>query len=124
MSLIAHASNHLNEVHNLFEHSSPAGSPQVIALNKDIPEPQAWDLTRFKELLIQWIVTMHISFSQVEYEAFRSLLLCLNNQLASHLPSSGNTIRNWIMDDFKRRQDVIKKDIYLSKSLIHFSFDM
>ena len=28
------------------------------------------------------------------------------------------------MDDFKRRQDVIKKDIYLSKSLIHFSFDM
>src|SRR5438270_2396318 len=28
------------------------------------------------------------------------------------------------MEDFKQRQDLIKKDICLSKSLIHFSFDM
>ena len=117
MSSTAHASNHLNEVHNLFEHGSPAGSPQVIALNKDIPEPYSWDLTRFKELLIRWIVTMHISFSQVEYEAFRSLLLCLNSQLASHLPTSGNTIQSWIMEDFKQRQNQIKKELQLSKSL-------
>ena len=124
MSSTAHASNHLNEVHNLFEHGGPAGSPQVIALNKDIPEPYSWDLTQFKELLIHWIVTMHISFSQVEYKAFRSLLLCLNSQLASHLPTSGNTIRSWIMEDFKQRQNQIKKELQLSKSLMHFSFDI
>ena len=28
------------------------------------------------------------------------------------------------MEDFKQRQDLIKRDICLSKSLIHFSFDM
>src|SRR6059058_4603780 len=95
---------HLNCTHQLFQHGSALSITETTAL---IPQ-QAWDLTQFKELLIRWIVTMHISFSQVEYEAFRSLLLCLNSQLASHLPTSGNTIRSWIMEDFKQRQNQIK----------------
>src|SRR4051794_4432154 len=67
---------------------------------------------------------MHIFFSQVEYEAFRNLLLYLNSGLALYLPSSGNTIRNWIIEDFKQRQDRIKKELHLSRSLVYFSFDM
>ena len=67
---------------------------------------------------------MHISFSQVENEAFRGLLLYLSAALATYLPSSGTTIRNWIMEDFKQRRQKIKKDLHLSKSLVHFSFDM
>src|SRR5437764_13761689 len=119
MTTTAHANKHLNEVHQLFD-------PSLVSKNTLVPGPasSSWDPIRFKELLIRWIVTMHISFSQVEYEAFRSLLLYLNGQLASHLPTSGNTIRNWIMEEFRQRQELIKKEICFSKSLIHFSFDM
>ena len=67
---------------------------------------------------------MHISFSQVENEAFQSLLLYLSATLASYLPSSGTTIRNWIIEDFKQRRTQIKKELHLSKGLVHFSFDM
>jgi hypothetical protein len=52
------------------------------------------------------------------------LLLYLSAALASYLPTSGTTIRNWIMEDFKQRRKQIKKDLHLSKSLVHFSFDM
>ena len=119
MTTTAHANKHLNEVHQLFDPSLASKDTLVLG-----PASSSWDPIRFKELLIHWIVTMHISFSQVEYEAFQSLLLYLNSQLASHLSTSGNTIRNWIMEDFKQRQHQIKKELHLSKSLIHFSFDM
>jgi hypothetical protein len=122
-SSTSHASDHLKDIHHLVEH----GAASSVASSEEVPELNGlglFDLAQFREILIRWIVIMHISFSQVEYEAFRSLLLYLNADIASHLPSSGNTVRNWIMEDFKRRRGQIKKEIHLSRSLVHFSFDM
>ena len=81
----SHVNSYLNEVHQLYEHGS------LLPITSSIP---ILDFAQFKEFLIHWIVNKHISFSQVENEDFRNLLLYLNSQLGSHLPSSGNTIRN------------------------------
>jgi len=37
---------------------------------------------------------------------------------------SGDTIRNWILTEFKRRQNEIKFQLQASKGLIHLSFDL
>ena len=113
-----HASEHLRDTHQIRD---AAG---VTSESGQGPPAETFDFTRFKELLIRWIVTMHISFSQVEYEAFQSLLSYLHPSILSYLPTSGNTIRAWVLDNFKQKQAHIKKELHLSKSLVHFSFDM
>jgi len=42
----------------------------------------------------------------------------------SHIPSSGNTIRKWIIDDFKERRQKVQAEFSQGKGLVHFSFDM
>ncbi len=82
------------------------------------------DFEQLKQRLIEWIVVMHISFSQVENEWFRQFLEILSPRLSSWIPKSGNTVRNWIVTEFKRRQKDIKAQLKTSKSSIHLSFDM
>jgi hypothetical protein len=122
----SHPSNHLRDIHEVTK-----DGPAATDVSSDIESApntrytgSRFDFDHFKVLLVRWIVIMHISFSQVENEAFRSLLLCLSAILASHLPTSGTTIRNWVMEDFKQRRKQIKKELHLSKNLVHFSFDM
>jgi hypothetical protein len=70
------------------------------------------------------VIVMHISFSQVENPAFQQLLFYLYAALTSLLPASDNTVRQWIINDFKQRRGQIRKELHLSKSLIHLSFDL
>src|SRR6266850_6839217 len=122
-STTSHAITHLRDDHKLDENGPISVASDIQSTSGDIAL-SSFDLDHFKDLLIRWIVIMHISFSQVENEVFRSLLLCLSAAIAPYLPTSGMTIRNWVMDDFKQRRKQIKKMLHLSKSLVHFSFDM
>jgi hypothetical protein len=114
-----HAAGHLLEAHELSKQGP-------VAKNDDNePSPSSsFCFERFKQLFIRWIVLMHISFSQVENPAFQELLFYLCAVLAGFFPTSGNTVRQWILNDFKRRKDQIKKELHRSKSLIHLSFDL
>lgn len=40
------------------------------------------------------------------------------------LPSSGNTIKNWIIDQFHHNQQALARSFTRSKSKIHFTFDI
>jgi hypothetical protein len=82
------------------------------------------DFGLLKQRLIEWIVVMRITFSQVENEWFRRFLEVLSPKLTSWIPRSGDTIRNWILTEFKRRQNEIKSQLQASKSLIQMSFDL
>src|SRR6266536_6510172 len=66
---------------------------------------------------------MHITFSQVENETFRALLLCLYTALEVYLPSSGYTIKNWLLEEFKRKKSILKEELRISKSLIYLTFN-
>jgi hypothetical protein len=92
-----------------------ATATQARLLARDLP---------FKDRLVQWIVVCHIAFTQVENPFFRALLLALSTSVASLLPRSHNTVREWIMADFALRKTEIKKMLHESKSDIHYSFDL
>jgi hypothetical protein len=110
-----HVARHLLKVHKLAEHGSTAEDSRLTS---------RFDFEQFKKLLIQWVIVMHISFSQVENPAFQELLFYLCAALTSLFPTSGNTVRQWIINDFKQRRGQIRKELHLSKSLIHLSFDL
>ena len=123
---------HLNQEHNLTENGPirPTFKLQV-APTEDIKSDSSVlgflpiiDFERLKQRLIEWIVVMHITFSQVENEWFRRFLEVLSPSLANWIPQSGNTVKNWILTEFKRRQKEIRNQLQISKSRIHLSFDL
>jgi hypothetical protein len=82
------------------------------------------DYERLKQKLIEWIVVMHIAFSQVENEWFRDFLGVFNKKLVDWIPKSGDTVRKWIVADFDARKNDIRQQLCKSKSSIHLSFDL
>ena len=82
----------------------------------------------FKLRLITWMVKKHISYSQVEDEDFRKFIdSCSLGAVSAEalLPRSGNTIRSWILDEYKRRKiHLCKKVLAHAASLVHISFDL
>ena len=138
-----HLKNHLESDHSITEMSSRADESNASTIvntrttdaseetQSEPPDDNTvikWT-TRFtfktlKQRLIQWIVVMHISFSQVENDWFRDFLAVFNTKLAALIPKSGNTVRVWIMQDFQRRRSDIEKQLKESRSLIHLSYDL
>jgi hypothetical protein len=110
-----HVAMYLLKVYELAEHGSTA---------KDNKLTLRFDFEQFKKLLIRWVIVMYISFSQVENPAFQEFLFYLCAALTSLFPTSGNTVQQWIINDFKQRQGQIRKELHLSKSLIYLSFDL
>ena len=78
----------------------------------------------FHTTLIHWIVCMHIPFSIVENTFFQNFISTISSTIASMLPLDGDTIRGWIMGEFQLKKAEIKRSLHISKSLIHFSFDL
>jgi hypothetical protein len=75
-----------------------------------------FDLEKFKKVLATWVTVaaMHISFSQVEYESFRNLQHYFTKYPESfaYLPTSGTTIRTWIVEGFQRKKLKSKKSFF------------
>jgi hypothetical protein len=121
---------HLTDAHHITQ-NGPAAPASVIQLQitpaddnaiSIIPSFFNWELLKLR--LIEWIVVMHIAFSQVENDWFRRFLAVLSPSLEKWIPRAGNTVRAWILAQFERRQEDIKKQLHCSKSRIHLSFDL
>ena len=80
-------------------------------------------LDTFKVLLIQWIICCHIAFSQIENSYFRALITYLHSGLAQFLPTR-NTIRNWVLAEFRAQKAKLKQELRRARSKIHISFDI
>ena len=52
-----------------------------------------FDLDRFQELHIRWIVFCHIAFYQIENSYFRDLLAYFNPKMALWIPQAAKTVR-------------------------------
>lgn len=80
-------------------------------------------LDKFKLLLIRWMVFCHIAFSQVENNYFRSLLTFLSLSLGKLIPSR-NTLRGWVLTEYKARKGKMRRELRKARSSIHLSFDL
>lgn len=67
---------------------------------------------------------MHVALSMVEHHTFRDLILYIYPALRPFFAKTGNTIRRWILAEFKKQRVRVKEELALSKSMIHISFDL
>jgi hypothetical protein len=129
-----HASIHLNDKHGIHEHggqsTSPmqADSPSVIEqLCRRGQQARALvtevTVAKFRYLLLRWICCMHICLSIVQDDTFRDLIQYICLALSRFLVKSANTIRDWIMKEFKRQKIEIRRQIRQARSQVHISFD-
>lgn len=83
-----------------------------------------FNLHTFRYLLVRWVVTMHIAFSCVESDTFRDWVLYIAPALEPCLVRSGRTIRRWILWEFEKQRNYVKKQLATARSRIHISFDL
>lgn len=127
---------HMQKFHGITKSSKK--QPQIFeAISKDntIPSPvkrniinyliQSFQPAAFKTKLIWWIVYNNVAFDQVESQYFCEMMLEANSSLeqAGCLPTQ-NTIREWIMKDWRGYEGIITKVLRNSNSLVNISFDM
>lgn len=55
---------------------------------------------------------------------FRAFLQYLNADALAFLPTSENTIRQWIMRQYRNRKETIKNKLHAAKSKVHISCDL
>ena len=82
------------------------------------------NMTKFRYLLIRWIVMMNICLWVVEHESFREMMVHCCAGLEPYLVQSRKTIRRWILKEFKRQKAVIKDELANARSRIHISADL
>ena len=67
----------------------------------------------------------HISFVEVEDSDFQEMLKSLNGLVNDYLVKSGDTIRNWVEDDFIEAKRLIRDEVLARAiSKIHISCDL
>jgi len=71
--------------------------------------------TRFRYLLIRWIVCMHVALSIIEHHTFRDLMLYCCPAIEPFLVRTGTTMRKWVINEFVKQQLQIKKELEQSK---------
>jgi hypothetical protein len=75
--------------------------------------------------LTRWIVENHLPFTVVEDSNFRAMLGTLNDTIKDHAFKSGDTIRNWVQDEFVKAQNLVQTEVLdRAISKIHVSCDV
>jgi hypothetical protein len=77
----------------------------------------------FRSLFLQWIICCHIALIMVENPLFRKLIEFINHIILQFLPSSGNTLRQWVIEEYERQKTVKKEVLRKARSRITISFD-
>jgi hypothetical protein len=116
---------HLREAHGLVVDSSmraPQPMPRPGTIHGVI---QGVNIDDVRFHLIRWIVEKHVPFSVVEDQNFQKMISAMSQMTAAKLTTSGDTVRNWIEDEFITAKKVIVDDILpRALSKIHLSCDL
>ena len=81
------------------------------------------NIAKMKRCLIRWIASDHVSFIQIESEAFRDLLAVFSAQAIEVIPDTGDTIRAWTISLFKEKKAQLGELLSTSSFKVHVSFD-
>ena len=83
-----------------------------------------FNLHTFRYLLVRWVVTMHIAFSYIESDTFRDWVLYIALVLKPCLVRLGRIIRRWILWEFEKQRNYIKKQLATARSRIYINFNL
>ena len=121
------AQDHLRKQHDI-ETSTKA----LLALGNQNPNVQTEETAdtnaflinplRLKEKVIYWFACCHIPFQKVEHDSFKELLEELNPSALDFIPSA-DTVKNWVMDEFKNRKKELGEALVTCKAKIHLAYD-
>lgn len=125
---------HLESEHGVVKDGIRKKRPQIFdAFENNSSEDQAtinrlvtsFNPQTFRTALIRWMCYDNVKLRQVDTEPFCRMMLASNDglELAGCLPSR-NTVRAWIMDDWKRHKGVVTALLDSVKGQIHISFDL
>ena len=96
-----------------------AKAPQVKGLTTIV------NVDEFRYRLTRWMVNRHVAFVEVENSDFQDMLKSVNSSINDYLVRSGNTIRNWVEDDFIEAKRLIREEVIArALSKIHVSCDL
>ena len=82
------------------------------------------NIPAFRRELLQWIVTRQHSFIEVEDPHFQGMLLALNQSVEAYLVNCGDTIKNWLQEEFVKASACVKELLLTSQSRINISMDL
>lgn len=85
---------------------------------------QKVNVEAFRYHLLRWIVNKQVAFTEVEDEDFRQMLLCLSQAIEPYLVQCGDTVRNWVEEEYIRAKRQVKQHLGKAQSRIHISFDL
>src|SRR6266496_1729890 len=110
ISSTTHAGGHLRRVHDISireqgskTHAKKEGEAfrSQAKIGTFFKRAQPSNEHRFKSRLIEWVLRNRISFHQVETQPFRQMVEALRPEAVNILPSSANTLRKWLILQFK-----------------------
>ena len=60
----------------------------------------------------------------VKCDEFQALIQYINNTSSDWLPTSHNTVKEWVIRTFKQEQEHVKQSLQSAQSKVHFSCDL
>ena len=85
---------------------------------------QMVNLDTFRYHLIRWVVERYIPFTVVKDVNFQQMLWSLNATVKDHLVKNGDSVRNWIEDEFIKAKGTIREVLGKAKSKIYISCNL
>ncbi|OWT42457.1 hypothetical protein VFPPC_18512 [Pochonia chlamydosporia 170] len=111
--------NHLEEA---FSRMSQSANPLKRRRHDD--EPTDLNADKFEQLYVKWIADCGVALRMATRETFRAVLKFLNPGVLSILPTSHQTIREWVMRTFETQKRRMRQVLQSAVSRIHFTVDL
>lgn len=118
---------HLDAVHGIGNRksgkaaSSRESAARSAAQHAHLPVP--FNDREYKRDLVDFFIDCNISFFKIENVRARRVLIAGRPEIETILPTSHNTIKQWVLDAFQSRRVQIKEKLSLARSKINLSLD-
>jgi hypothetical protein len=118
-STTVHAAQHLKAAHSIIVSDKKSdSSPGLVKPSIYMP-----DQLELQEAIVELVAVDHLPFTIIESPRFRRFATVLNPDAESYLPDSGDTVKNWAGNLFKRKRKELADQILQSSARINISFD-
>lgn len=114
---------HLDEKHGIQSYKL-VPPPQPTSRARPSSPPPLPDLLLYRERLLEWVVSDNVSFCGAASQKLHALLSLLHPSVNDIHPVSHNTVRGYVVDDFKEVRKAIRQELHTAISKISLSFDI